>query len=179
MAKDTVEGQLFLDVRYLNREGKLRPGLHGLRWTRSDGEPAGSITLKTEQDRITLMYSFSSWGSEPEQVDQIVSLTWTPAHFGGRRPWFVCGNCGRRVAILYAAGKYFACRKCYDLTYRSCQESNSSFSRWLNSPAAQGDVGSWPDFAIKQALKKAWAEERRLEKAMTSRRKKKRGGNAI
>ena len=64
MAKDTVEGNLFIDVRYLNREGKLEPGLHFLSWTRG-GEPAGSITLRTEQDTITLIYSHSRYGRGP------------------------------------------------------------------------------------------------------------------
>src|SRR4051812_23921733 len=31
--------------------------------------------------------------------------------------------CGRRVALLYAAGELFACRRCYDLAYASQQES--------------------------------------------------------
>jgi len=163
VAKDTVEGNLFIDVRYLHREGKLEPGLHFLSWTRGD-EPAGSIMLRAEQDTITLIYSVSIGGRDPEQVNQIVSLTWTPAHFGGRRPWFFCGNCGGRVAILYGAGKYFACRKCYDLTYRSCQESDSRFSRWLNSPAALAGVGSWPTYAITKVLDRQMKEERRLER---------------
>lgn len=182
MAKDTVEGNLFIDVRYLNRQGMLEPGFHSLSWTRGDGEPAGSITLKAEQDMITLIYSSKRYGKDPEQVRQNISLTWTPAHFGGRRPWFFCGNCGGRVAILYGAGKYFACRKCYDLTYRSCQESDSRFSRWINSPAALAGMGSWPMFAMKKMLSKELAEERQLEKAMKNRqarRKKKGGGDAI
>ena len=46
-------------------------------------------------------------------------------HFGGRGPWFVCSvrtngqYCGRRVAVLYAAGELFACRRCCGLAYAS------------------------------------------------------------
>jgi hypothetical protein len=56
----------------------------------------------------------------------------TPAHFGGRRWWFVCplmnGDmaCRRRVRALYLppGGQYFGCRICNGLTYRSAQEAH-------------------------------------------------------
>lgn len=65
--------------------------------------------------------------------------------FGGRRLWFLCPEgrrglprldgggvvaernlCGRRVTKLYLppGGERFACRRCHDLTYRSCQRSH-------------------------------------------------------
>jgi hypothetical protein len=53
-------------------------------------------------------------------------------HFDGRRPWFRCAvysngqYCGRRAAVLYAAGDLFACRHCYGLAYMSQQESPRS-----------------------------------------------------
>src|SRR6185369_336204 len=50
-----------------------------------------------------------------------VSLDSTPCHFGRQRLWFRCPalGCGRRVALLYLGGRYFACRRCYRLAYRS------------------------------------------------------------
>jgi hypothetical protein len=53
-------------------------------------------------------------------------------HFGGRRWWMCCPAvvggrpCGRRVRKLFLplGGRIFACRKCYDLTYKVCQESH-------------------------------------------------------
>jgi hypothetical protein len=47
------------------------------------------------------------------------------ATWGGRRPWFICSGysrtryCGRCVALLYGAGDFFACRRCYGLAYAS------------------------------------------------------------
>jgi hypothetical protein len=32
-------------------------------------------------------------------------------------------GCGRRVAVLYGPGKYFLCRRCYDLVYESQREN--------------------------------------------------------
>src|SRR4029453_12481328 len=48
---------------------------------------------------------------------------WSPCRFDGERPWFVCSVrsngvfCGRKVTTLYAGGRLFACRHCYDLAY--------------------------------------------------------------
>ena len=53
-------------------------------------------------------------------------------YYDGWRPWFHCPvaahgvSCGRRVAILYGAGKYFACRHCYRLAYPSTREDAPS-----------------------------------------------------
>jgi hypothetical protein len=162
--KDTVEGHKTIDVRYLQRQGWLYPGmLYSLNWTRG-GEPSGSIQVKTGHDALTLMYQHKRYGQDWEEVNQAVRLTWIPAHFGGRRPWFICGNCGRRVAILYGAGKYFACRHCYDLTYRSCQESDSRFNRfWRNFDLSNG-TGHVPDYIVLGNLKRLLKEEERREK---------------
>ena len=60
-----------------------------------------------------------------------LQLQKTYPHFGGVRWWLTCGlgdpPCNRRVAKLYAPrgwGYGFACRQCYKLTYRSCQQSH-------------------------------------------------------
>lgn len=47
-----------------------------------------------------------------------VDLDWTPCHFGGRRPWFRCPECGRRAGRLYGGGR-FVCRKCAGFRYES------------------------------------------------------------
>jgi hypothetical protein len=96
-------------------------------WT-CDGEPSGTISVRTEVDAVVLMYRARSllaagWKS----IEQRVPITWTNCHFGGRRPWFVCSvrvdgkHCGRRVAVLYLGGELFACRSCYRLVYESQQ----------------------------------------------------------
>lgn len=127
--RKTCESCYALDVRRLYRKGLLSAGLHySWQWT-CNGEPDGSIRIRTETDRLVLSYRILQSGGEWEAVEQRVSIVWTPCRFGGRRPWFICSvsangrYCGRRVAKLYGAGKLFACRHCYHLAYASQQSS--------------------------------------------------------
>ena len=87
-------------------------------WTRG-GEPSGGIDVRSEVDAVVLIYRVRrllAAGWKP--IEQRVPITWTRCHLGGRRPWFVCSvrtngrYCGRRLAVLYAAGELFACRCC-------------------------------------------------------------------
>jgi hypothetical protein len=124
---------------------------------------------------ITLTYRHKRYGQEWEDVRQDVPLDWTPCHFGGERPWFICGNCGRRVAVIYGAGKYFACRHCYDLTYRSCQESDKRINWLVTNPevlkaAVEGDILKYGLLALKafdridkimEREQKRWQRKRR------------------
>ena len=66
-----------------------------------------SLLVSGAGNRVSELHAGSS-------VEQRVPITWTACHFGGQRPWF-----GRRVALLYLAGKLFACRRCYGLAYAS------------------------------------------------------------
>lgn len=53
------------------------------------------------------------------QFDQEITLTWTYCNFGGKRFWFKCPFCKKRVGVLYRRSEYFACRHCNYLTYES------------------------------------------------------------
>ena len=128
--KKTTTGECHgVDVRYLHREGLLEPGRwFSLRWSRA-GRETGSIRGAVEgsgrPERVLLLYRHRSGpGGEWEDVHEPVTLDWSACNFGGARPWFVCpgDECGRRVAILYSAGRYFLCRHCYDLSYESQRE---------------------------------------------------------
>jgi hypothetical protein len=69
-----------------------------------------------EARRITLGYRL---GQDGQPIEQSVYLGWTRPQFGGRRPWFICPRCNRRVALLYLCGERWACRICCELAYRS------------------------------------------------------------
>ena len=128
--KGKVESCCNLDIRYLKKNDLLTPGMTcTLSWS-CNGRDTGSISMSAKTDHIELIYKHRSpREAEWEDVKQPVSLTWTPCNYGGKRPWFICPGvvngryCGRRVAVLYAGGKYFLCRHCYDLTYNSRNES--------------------------------------------------------
>jgi hypothetical protein len=123
--KDTTDENLDFDIRVLHRDGSLAPGQIGsYSWT-YNGEPSGSIQYRVEHGRIVLVYSYRMNDGEWERIEDPVTLTYTRCNYGGVRPWFICpsSGCGRRVALLYSAGRYFACRHCYDLVYQSQRES--------------------------------------------------------
>ncbi len=127
--RDKVEHCRSIDVNRLHREGCLRPGWSGgWQWTR-DGEKVASINLRAEQDRLHLSYRVRAGGGEWHEVDETVRIVRAPCRFGGVRFYFTCPGvvngiaCGRRVAKLHGAGRYFICRHCYRLSYASQSES--------------------------------------------------------
>ena len=141
--KGAVEDYPRLDVRNLHRERGIKPG-----------------------NQLTVHYEWRG-----EQMTQEISFDWTLCNYGGKRPWFICGNCGRRVAVLYGAGKYFACRHCYDLTYRSCQESDGRFSKFFRNYDGPDRAKNMPVYALKGCLSRVWKEKDRLKKEMNRRRR--------
>ena len=60
--------------------------------------------------------------STAEVVEERVQTQTSPCHLGGRRHWFTCPRCSRRVAVLYAPGRYLACRQCGGLGYATQKE---------------------------------------------------------
>ena len=122
-SKPTTESQKRIDIRWFNKMGYLRPNAIGsLTWS-IQNRKIGAIDFRVEEDRLMLFYRYRLSGEEWSEVEQAISLDLTPCNYGGNRKWFLCPGCGRRVAILYGAGKYFHCRYCYGLTYSSQQES--------------------------------------------------------
>jgi hypothetical protein len=71
---------------------------------------------------FTAIWEYKTPQGEAERVSQHIFYEWTPCHYGGKRPWFVC-PCGRRAAVLYLMGRHLRCRVCGGLTYASCNES--------------------------------------------------------
>jgi len=117
---------------YLLREWGYLDGAHkfgGVKWTNSLSGKENNISflVDTENENdcyIKLMYVVTDGEVHVEHKYPIVV---TSCNYGGKRYWFVCSlyqsgvYCGRRVAKLYlgAGNHYFACRRCYGLTYRS------------------------------------------------------------
>jgi hypothetical protein len=133
--KRTVEDCCAMDANRLACDGFFNFG--GIAsgtytWRRGDDEePAATVGFEVnagaERPWFRVHYTVTNARTgERRDVDETGALAITRVAGGGRRFWFTCFGCGRRVGKLYlpAAEYYFRCRKCHDLTYRSCQESH-------------------------------------------------------
>jgi uncharacterized protein YlaI len=72
---------------------------------------------------------------------QTIPFTSTPGNLGGFRFWFLCPECGKRVAVLYRIG-YYLCKDCHSLSYSS--------RRWHKTKFEQ----LWKDARVRQRLLK-------------------------
>ncbi len=118
--KPETNDSMPLDIRKLARAGVLMPGLSfGWQWLVNDRKVAG-ISIRVDwHHSLVLSYRVKSTG---ELVEQRVPTQTSACHLGGKRRWFTCPRCSKRVAVLYAPGKYFACRNCYGLGYATQKE---------------------------------------------------------
>jgi hypothetical protein len=139
--KHRVEECLSLDANCWMREGILAAGI-GCRntwsWFRGTRKVA-SVEFDSDcsDSQVWLSYTLASG----EQVAYSFRLDATEPNYGGLRWWFLCPldnngrPCNRRVSKLYLPrdGRYFGCRQCHDLSYRSSQEAHQDERRedWL------------------------------------------------
>jgi len=121
--RSTTEDSLPLDIRRLRRAGVLAPGrICGWQWTMNDYIRA-SIQIRADVWQVELTYTYTARQQPAECIRQVVMLEKTPCTLGGRRSWFRCPACARRVAVIYGAGRLFACRHCKQLAYGSQGEA--------------------------------------------------------
>ena len=134
-------GKLAVDVRKLHRDGHLS-GFYRTNWHWTSG---AIIELHTTPDMVTLTYRYKDGGGEWRDVRQPVTVTRTPCHYGGNRPWFACPRCHRRVAILYL-WNVPACRMCARLVYPS-QADDAIGRSWRRTrkldALLSGGAGEW------------------------------------
>ena len=117
--KPQTSDSMPLDIRKIARKGLLVPGTSfGWQWLVGDRE-VGGISIRVDIHCMVLSYRIKSTG---EVVEQRVQTQTSPCHLGGQRHWFTCPRCCKRVAVLYAVGRYFACRQCGGLGYATQKE---------------------------------------------------------
>lgn len=122
--RSTTEDSLPLDIRRLQRSGVLTPGRTcSWQWTVNNHVRA-SIQIHAAAWQVELSYRYTAHGQPAEAVRQAVMLETTPCTLGGRRSWFCCPTCARRVGVIYGAGRLFACRICKGLPYASQRETD-------------------------------------------------------
>ena len=128
--KLTVEESLGISIGALR--GRLFDGAAGsISWTWPSGD-SSTVGYFVTDDGGRLTVTFHYRWQDREQVRVPIRLQTTPTQFGCRRRWFTCPlfvngvACRRRVGNIYLPGgaKYFGCRMCHDLTYKSSQESH-------------------------------------------------------
>lgn len=127
----TVEESVDLSTSWLKRHGYLdgyKSG--GMSWKQYGKEYSVSFTVNTEESHIHFQYN-----SNGEPIDYKARLTYSQPNFGGKRFFFKCPlvGCFRRVSILYLSGKYFGCRKCHKLQYKSSRRSGTRYDKLKKS----------------------------------------------
>ena len=131
-ARDTVESRQAIDVRKLKKDGCLEPGkFFTQKWTNWDGATHSTINIRVEIGRLFLEYQTKEYHEkELSNVVNLISLDWSPCHFGRDRPWFVCPgrDCGQRVAKLFSGRAGYLCRHCNNLTYNSTRANERSMA---------------------------------------------------
>jgi hypothetical protein len=148
-ARRTCETCNSIDVRDWHRSGLLAVGRKFQWFWIGNPQHCGSIGVRSEGHAVILTYR-EAGQPEWKWIEQYLALEWTECNFGGRRPWFRCPvdsgekRCGRRVAVLYCAGRLFACRRCYGLAYE-CQRQNSRGRGLSTAKKIRRRLGGGPD----------------------------------
>ena len=110
MTVPKVEYYLSFDIRYLHRNGLLKPGrLSNMRWI-VGGRHVGDFSIEARSSSLVI-------------GKQVIDYYFTEYTYGGERPWFFCPHCRRRVAKLHFVNSIFSCRKCHSLRYTSKSET--------------------------------------------------------
>ncbi|MBI4298690.1 MAG: hypothetical protein HY666_02920 [Chloroflexi bacterium] len=173
--RSTVEECLSIDIPWLSRHDYFC-GFNGggIQWKNSLGEVTISIGIQVSLigdlggNYLRLQYTQTSHSGEKAALDYKVELVNTSCNYGGVRYWFICPlvvngkTCSRRVAKLYLPprGKYFGCRQCYSLTYRSCKEHDKRVDALRRLPPqdllklAKAGNGSQALLALKAGTKR-------------------------
>ena len=162
--KRTTKDLLELNISTLKKanffqKNTIKDG--ALSWTMSYGggepEKIGGIHISSnfigENRYVTLIYTYK----DQERIDYKVQITTTRPNYGGERYWFVCPRCGRIVASLYG-DKYFLCRHCQNLTYKTQQIGFTS--RMLERR------NKYQDKVSKDGTKRRWIHWKRYHKLM-------------
>lgn len=129
--KKVLNGRLSLSVFQLRRLGYFigAGAIGSFSWPSALGVSSSRVMVASRiacpVEHISLGYELLDHSGNKEQLNYSISLAATMCNYGGIRYWFICPlqrndePCGRRVAVLYLVGRYFGCRQCLGLTYRS------------------------------------------------------------
>ena len=133
----TCEEAIPISTSFLNKHNYFKRKISGgdLKWSIGETQMAATdfvVSMIPGNEYVRFIYTYKNTNMEErEELDYIVKLVSTTCNYGGKRWWFICPLivdnkiCNRRVGGLYIArGKYFGCKHCHNLTYKSSQESH-------------------------------------------------------
>ena len=119
-----MKSRPYIDIRVLNKKGMLFPGAScQLTWKTEHDEGYTTIDCRAKKDRLVIEYKYDGINGDERMFQHVIDFDFTPCHFGGRRTWFLCPTCGKRVAVVYKFQWGYSCRHCCDLTYLSRSEN--------------------------------------------------------
>ncbi|MFN0305381.1 MAG: hypothetical protein ACKVQU_34095 [Burkholderiales bacterium] len=113
-----------LDISILQKRGCLDVGYKFSIKAKALGDHYAEFQAVTHAEDIGVRYDYRDSGSIWHELHYPIPFERTACHVRGYRHWFRCPlrRCGRRVAKLYLVEKYFTCRNCSALSYRSQQQ---------------------------------------------------------
>ena len=123
-SKPPAESINRLDLARLRRGGSLKPGTVAVQGWSCRGKASGNIGTIAYAETMRLIYrtrgDYGTW----QDVNEVVSFTWTETRYGGRRQWFCCPGCGGRCRVLFGRD-LFRCRRCHGVRYNSQAETRA------------------------------------------------------
>ena len=118
--KQTTDNVLRIRIKDLVSAGFLQRSQSGtINWNGKWKDSSVGIRYNKEGGYLEISYTCN----QSEAIRLQVPIVITKPHFGGERFWFKCPNCGKKVTSLYIRKRYFYCRECNNLIYRSQQYS--------------------------------------------------------
>ncbi len=160
--KKTTDDLLQLSIGWMKKHKCFQENTvinGGLTWKRSSelfyskvvGSAAYTSNFIGKERCITLNYVFR----KQENIKVNISIVCSFPYFGGKRYWFLCPQCGRKVAFLYAE-KYFLCRCCQNLCYKAQQMG------YMGRMFEQSN--KYQDRVLENGQKKRWIHRTTFEK---------------
>lgn len=137
-AKACTDEQRSIDVRRFHRDGLLLAGnTFSTTWTRR-GETVARVLVRVGFDCVVFSYRQSWRGAPWRDCTNTVLLTWTECNYGGKRPWWQCPGCDRRVALLYSGNGWYACLSSLGVTGANTSRRQPESKTETVVPAQQG-----------------------------------------
>ena len=106
-------------VTQCRQDGILIPGKRSaIRWS-FWGEAAGAVTTLATETALVVSYALPDaiLGLLPHK--HCIRFLFSECNYGGRRMWFECPNCRRRVGKLFVREERVICLDCGSLTYNT------------------------------------------------------------